>query len=115
MADRIVVDRVPTPRELEQGFADQIAQEYLRARQAYGGRAGAPGQLAGIDVLRPETLPPKAEPQPVAVAVAEAPPLTRPTAPRAYCTVCGKIFEHERKATAKAMATKCARGHPKEP
>lgn len=108
--ERIPVDRVPTPRELEQMFADQVAQDYLRARKSYGPQAGAPGALALIDVMRPETLPPRAAPAAAPTRTGSVPPGASAT-PRAFCAECGKMFEHARKATAKAMATKCAKTH----
>lgn len=91
-------------------FADQVAQDYLRARTVYGPRAGAPGQLATIDVLRPETMPPRGIPAAAPVLTGYVPPSASAT-PRAFCAECGKMFEHARKATAKAMATKCAKTH----
>ena len=114
MADRIPMPRVPTARELDQGYADQVAADYLRAKATYGARAGPPGRLAEIDVMRPETVPPRATPA-LAVSSVPAPPPARPGVVRMFCTVCGTPHEHARRATAKAMATKCARRHQAEP
>lgn len=86
--------RFPTQKEIDDGFAQQQAEDYLRYIRTYGKKPADLAYLPEQDVLRPQprVIPPPPPP----------PEMPKPDSATTYgCPECGRVFKYKKPGMAK--------------